>query len=125
ARLQRQTAAADAGRQAVADRFERRDPRIELGAPRAREPLPIALRRLLSRGEAVEGGTDPPERDAGRLPRLDQGDAAKRDSRVAALVPAGPPRNDQALALVETEGRGGHSAAPRQLCDRQRLSYLT
>src|SRR5437763_10054159 len=47
ARAQRETAAADARREAAADRLERRDALVELAPPAAREPLPVALGRRL------------------------------------------------------------------------------
>jgi hypothetical protein len=65
ARPQREAAAADARRQPAADRLERRNALVELAPPAPRQPLPVALRRLLARGQLVERGPDPLERDTG------------------------------------------------------------
>src|SRR5216684_2617717 len=61
--LERQTAAADARRQPAADRLERRDALVELAAPAAREPFPVALRRRAALRQGVEGGANALERD--------------------------------------------------------------
>src|SRR4051794_28945485 len=101
ARAERETAAADARRQPAADRLERRDALVELPAPAAREPLPIALRRGLPPRHLAEGGGDPAGGAAGRLPRLHERDAAQGDARVAPLVSVRPSSRDEPLALVE------------------------
>jgi hypothetical protein len=58
ARLQRKAAAADAGREAAADRQERLDAVVELAAPAARQALPVSLRRRAVRRQRVERRTD-------------------------------------------------------------------
>src|SRR5205814_7319970 len=50
---QGEAAAADAAGQAPADALERRDAQVELGAPAAREPLPVALGRRPVLGQRV------------------------------------------------------------------------
>src|SRR5581483_11383107 len=103
ARLQRQAPAADARRQPVTHRFERRDPLVELAPPGRREALPVALRRLLAVRQGVECDADALERDAGRLPSLDEGDPPERDGRIPALVAGRAVRGDESLPLVEAE----------------------
>ena len=118
ARLERQAAAADARRQPAADRPQRLDPRVELGDPAPREPLPVPLRRRLAGGERVERLLDPVERDAGLLAGLDERDAAQGRRDVAALVAVRPLGVDQPLALVEAERGLGNAAAGCELADR-------
>src|SRR4051794_1530764 len=122
---ERETAAADARRQAPADRLERRDALVELPAPAAREPLPVALRRCLSHRQLVERGPDPVERDAGCLPRLQERDAPQGDACVAPLVSVGPPSRDEPFALVEAKGRLRDAAPGRELADGQFPWHLT
>src|SRR5262249_39689670 len=100
---QRETAAADAGREPPPNRLKRRDALVELAPPACREPLPIALGRLPVDGQRVEGVPGAVARNARRLPGLDQRDAAKRHDRVAALVAVRTARADQASALVEPQ----------------------
>ena len=80
---------------------------------------------VLPAGSVVERGPDPLERDAGRLPRLDERDAAQRHARVAALVAVRAPRRDQPLALVEAERRLRDAAARGELADGQFPCHLT
>src|SRR2546421_10274121 len=116
ARLQREAAAADARGESRADRLEGRDPLVELCGPAAREPLPVALRRLLLR-QGLERRTDPVERDAGGLAGLHESDASQGHARIAALVSFGAARGYQTLAFVEAQGRLGDAAARRELAD--------
>src|SRR5918996_4230724 len=118
-----QAAAADAGREPVAQRLERRDLPVEVVAPAAREPLPVAAGRGSVGGERCERAADPLEWYAGGSPGLDDRDAAKDGSVVAALVPARSVGGDQPLRLVEAEGRGGDAAAARDFADRQLVGH--
>src|SRR2546429_3461029 len=122
--LQREAAAADARRQSRANRIEGRDPLVELRGPAARQPLPVAFRRLRVR-ERVERRADPLERDARGLAGLHERDAPQRHTWVAALVPVGAPRGDQPLALVEAQRRLRDAAARGELADRQFTRHLT
>src|SRR6266498_331295 len=125
ARLEREAAAADARVEPSADRLERLDAHVELLAPAAREPLPVALRRRASLGKGVERATDPLERDAGGLARPHESHAAERDCGIAALVAVGSVSGDQALPLVEAERRLGDAAPVRELADRKFVRHLT
>jgi len=118
ARLQRETAASDAGRQPAADRLQGLEPRVELGDPAAREPLPVAFRRRLARGERVERLPDPLERNPGLLAGLDERHPAQRRGDVAALVAVRALGVDQPLPLVEAECGLGDAASGCQLADR-------
>src|SRR5262245_34895499 len=122
ARLERETAAADARRQAIADRLQRLDPLVELAPPGVRELRPVALGRRLARRERVERSADAFEWDSGGLARLNEGDAAQRRTGIPALVALGALGGDEPLPLVEAEGRLRDAAAGRKLTDRQHLT---
>ena len=69
-----------------------------------REPLPVALGRRAVGRQRVERRADALERDARRLARLDERDAAQRDARVAALVAVGCARRRSGPCARRSEG---------------------
>src|SRR4051794_2621532 len=105
ARLEREAAAADARRQAAADRFQGLDALVELLPPARRQARPVTFRRRFAGGKRVERLLDALERDACCLARLDEGDPAQRDARVTALVSVCSLRRDQPLPLVKAKRR--------------------
>src|SRR5919198_2685941 len=115
AALQRKAAAPDAAREPVADGLEDRDALVQLAAPAAGEPLPVALRRGSVLRQRVERPANPLERDPGRLAGLHEGDPAEGDAGVAALVSLRAAGGDQPLPLVEAQRRGRDPAPARQL----------
>ena len=123
--VDRETAAADAGVEAVAERLQRGDPSLEVLAPALREPLPVAARGSAVRGKRRERGADAFERDARGAPGLDEGEAAEDGSFVAALVALRALGADQAFALVEPQRGGRDAASGRDLSDRQVGHHLT
>src|SRR5919197_228205 len=123
--VDRQAAAADARGEPVAHCLEGPDPAVEVLAPAAGEPFPVAARRGARGGERVERGPDPLERDPGGAAGLDQRDPAQDGTAVAPLVAVGSACREQALSLVEPE-RGRSNAAPGgELADRQLCTHLT
>jgi len=103
AAVDREAAAADAGRQAGAQRLERRDPLLQILAPAAREPLPVAPGGRAVRRQRRERLADLCERDAGGPAGLDQRDPAEHRAVVPALVAVGATGRNEALLLVEAE----------------------
>src|SRR5205085_84670 len=77
------------------------------------------------RGQLLERGPDPLERDAGRLSRLHERDAPQGDARVAPLVAVRPSSRDEPFALVEAESRLGDPAPLGELADGQLSHHLT
>src|SRR5690606_2800280 len=116
---QRQTAAADAPTEIVAQLRELSDAVVELRLPPAREPLPILHGRRAVVRQLVERGLDLAERHACTLRDLDDRDAAQHVSREAALVAGVAPALDQPLRFVEMDRRDRNTAARRDLADRQ------
>src|SRR3954447_494536 len=117
ARLERETAAADARRQPAADRLQHLDPLVELARPTARQSLPVALRRRLVRGQRVQRVPDPLERDPRLLAGLDERDSSERRRDVAPLVALGALRGDQSLPFVEPQGGLRYTASLGELAD--------
>jgi hypothetical protein len=122
--VDRQTAAADAGREPVADRLERRDAVVNVLAPALGQPLPVAAVRGPVRRQGGKGRADPVERYTRRAAGLDQRDPPQHGSLVAALVPGRSLRDDQPFTFVETERRRCHAAAGCNLADRQLSGHL-
>jgi hypothetical protein len=120
-----EAAAADACREAVAERLERFDALVDLGAPAAGEAFPVASGRRPLIREGVEGPLDLFEGDAGGAAGPDDGHAAEGRAPVAALVAAGALGLDQAALFIETERGGGDTAAGGELADRQLTGHLT
>src|SRR5690606_36012904 len=116
-----QAAAADASGQAVAQADQLLDAVVEVRAPGGRDRLPVALGGGAPLGQAIEFGLDLAQRDAHSLRDADEGDPAQHVARVAPLVSAGATTGDQALALVEVQGRHRDAAALRQLTGGQFL----
>ena len=119
ARAEREAAAADAGREVVAQPLELRDPRVDVAAPRPRQALPVAPGRGPIARQPVERVTKPPEGDSRRPPGVDHGDPPQHRAREPTLIPVRSAGPDQALGLVEPKRGRGHPAAPRKLADRQ------
>src|SRR5687768_12451443 len=90
--VDREAAAADARRQAPAERLEGRDAAVEVGAPALREALPVAAGRDAVLGQRRERLVDPLQRDSRRLAGLDERDPAEHRALVAALVAVRPSR---------------------------------
>ena len=98
---------------------------VEIVAPAAGEPLPVAARGRAVSGKRLECSADPFERDPGGAAGLDQRDPTKDGAVVAALVSARTARGDQPLCLLEAERRRGNAAAGGELADRQLSGHLT
>src|SRR5881392_4466013 len=123
--VDREAAAADARRQAVAEGLESLDAGVEVVSPLVREALPVLAARRAPRGEAFERASDVGERHSRCSAGLDERDAAQDGAVVAALVAVGSRRLDQAMALVEPQRRGCDPASRRDLSDRELRSHLT
>jgi hypothetical protein len=117
--VDREAAAAYAGREPVAERLQGGDLAVEVVAPATGEPLPVAARGSAVGGKRLERGADSLECDPGGAAGLDEGDPPKDRALVPALVSARSARGDQPLGLVEAERRGGDGAAGREFADRQ------
>lgn len=102
--VDREAAAADAGREPVAECFEGGDAAVDVLAPTAGQPLPVASVRCAVRRQGRKGCTDPVERNSRGAAGLNQRDPPKHGPLVAALVSRRSARNDQAFFLVEAEG---------------------
>src|SRR5512138_1222555 len=120
----RQTAAADAICEAIAQPRQARNAIIELRPPPPREPLPVlpcgraAIRqRRKRRGDLLQ-------RDAGALGDLDHSDPAQHVARIAAVVAAVAAAADQALRFVEMQRRDRDAAARRHLAHRKLAAQL-
>jgi hypothetical protein len=114
-----EAAAADAAGEPVAELLQPGDALVEGFLPAVGGALPELHGRRRVLGQEVQDLADQRERDADRLRGPDEGDPAQRGAVVTALVTGGAAAVDQALALVEPEGGGGHSAALGQLSDGQ------
>ena len=125
AAVDREAAAADAGREAVAERVERGYSPIQIVAPAAGEAFPVTARGTAMRGKRLERRTDPVEWDPGCAAGLDERDPTEHRPLVAALVSARAVRRDQPLGFVKAERRGGAAAAGGELADRQLACHLT
>src|SRR5262245_57506523 len=123
AAVDREAAAADARRQALAEGLQGLDARVEVVAPAVRETLPVAAARGAVARQRPERAPDPLERDAGRAARLDEREPAQDGAVVAALIPVGPRGRDQAPPLVEAQGRPRDPAARRDLADRELVGW--
>src|SRR6266581_7956709 len=123
--VDREAAAADACRQAVAEGFQSLDAGVEVVAPLVREAFPVLPGRGTARREPRERGVDLGEGESSGAAGLDERDPPEHGSVVAALVAVGARGLDQALALVEPQSRRRDSAARRDLADRELTSHLT
>jgi hypothetical protein len=101
--VDREAAAADAGREPVAERLESGDALVDVVTPAAGQPLPVAAGRGAVRGKGRKSCTDPSEGNSRRAARLDQRDPPKDGPLVSALVSSCSARDDQAFLLVEAE----------------------
>src|SRR6266511_3290591 len=101
--VNREATAANAGRKPVAECLEGGDAPIDVLAPAAGQPLPIAAGRDAVRGKGRKGCTDPFEGNARGAAGLDQRDPPKDGPLVSALVPRCSARDDQAFFFVEAE----------------------
>src|ERR1044072_6914513 len=117
--VDRQTAAADAVGQTVAQVLQLLDALGEVGAPALRDPRPVLLGQDVVLGEERQHVPDPRQRDADPLRGAYEGHPAERVAGVAALVAGGAAAVDEPFALVEPQRGGGDSAALGQLADRQ------
>src|SRR5436189_3706451 len=97
--VDREAAAADAGREPAAQRLEGGDLPVEVVAPSAGEPFPVSSRWRAAGGQAVERGSDPLQADPRGPAGLDQRDPAQDGAVVATLVAARSARRDQAPSL--------------------------
>ena len=102
--VDRETAAADAGREPVAECFEGGDAAVDVLAPAAGKPLPVASVRCAVRRQSRKSSTDPVEGNSRGAPGLNQRDPPKHGPLVAALVSRRSARDEQAFFLVEAEG---------------------
>src|SRR5436190_13339136 len=102
--VDREATAADAGREPGAKRLERRNAAVDVFAPAAGQPLPVAAGRGPVHRKRRKGCTNPFEGNPRGAPSLDQRDPPKHCPLVAALVSRRAARNDQAFFLVEAEG---------------------
>src|SRR5947208_14832030 len=78
--VDREAAAADARRQAVAEGLQSLDAVVEVVAPLVREPLPVLAARGAASGEAVKCLADLGQRDSGCPAGLDERDPAQHGS---------------------------------------------
>ena len=116
----RETAAADAGGQLVAQCGQLGDALVQIRLPVFRQVAAQSLAKSWrSSGSAAERLLDIGERDAGALGDLDDGDAAQHAAGIAALVAAAAHAPDQALGLVKMQRRDRDAAAGRDLADTQ------
>src|SRR2546430_8924788 len=84
--VDREAAAADAGREAVAEGEEIRDAAVEVVAPFVREAFPVLAARGAPRRQAVERVLDLGQLDAGGAAGLHERDPAEDGAVVTALV---------------------------------------
>ena len=102
--VDREASAADAGREPVAECFEGGDAAVDVLAPTAGQPLPVASVRCAVSRQSRKGSTDPVEGNSRGTPGLNQRDPPKHGPLVAALVSRRSARHEQAFFLVEAEG---------------------
>src|SRR6266576_2648700 len=121
--VDREATAADAGREPAAKRLERGNATVDVLAPAAGQPLPIAAVRGSVRRKRRKGCTNPFEGNPRGAPSLDQRDPPKDGPLVSALVSSRAARNDQAFFLVEAESRGSNPAAGSDFTDRQLIGH--
>ena len=107
AQAEGEASAPDAAAEAVPQVLQTGDALVQVVPPRGREPLPIATGRRAPIGQSIEGVLDAPERDADRLRRADERHPAQDLAREAPLVPGSARAADEALGLVEMQGRDG------------------
>jgi NAD(P)H-dependent FMN reductase len=120
-----QAAASDAVGEVVAQLLQTADSLIECVLPAARQAFPVAAGGHPTVGEVPQHRGDVGQRDAHPLGNADEGDDAQRVTAVAALVAAGAPAGDEALAFVEVQRRNRDAAALGQLPAKMPLEPLT
>ena len=125
ARVDRKTSTADARREPVADRMQRRDLAVEVVPPDARQPFPVAPCRRATCRKRVERRAYALQRDACGAARLDERDPSENRALVSPLVPARAARPDEPLRLVEAECGRRDAATGRNLSDGQLVGHLT
>jgi len=123
--VDREAAAADAGREPAAKSLQRFDLAVELVAPASGEPFPVAARGRAAGRQRLDRGTDSLERDPGGAAGLDQRDAPQDRAFITALIAARATRGDQPLRLLEAQRRRRDAAARRHFTDRQLGRHLT
>jgi len=101
--VDRKATAADASREPVAERLQRRNSAVNVLAPAARQTLPVAAGRGAVRRKGHKGCTNPFEGNSRGAAGLNQRDPPKHGPLVSALVPRRSARDDQAFLLVEAE----------------------
>src|SRR5690606_21181576 len=119
ARLERQAAAPDAAVEAVAQRLEQPDLRVQAGAPRRREPSPVLVVRSAVVGQGVERLADLLQRQPHLLGDPDERHPAEHLALVASLSTGGAGGLDEALVLVEPQRGRCDAGALAQRADRQ------
>src|SRR5690606_17936280 len=117
AAVEGEAAAADAVGEVVAEPLELLDAVVELAAPGGRQVGPVVAGRGAAFRQFGEGRLDGLERYAEPLGEPDEGDPAEGVAGVTALVARRAPAADQALRLVEVQGRHGDAAALGELAD--------
>jgi hypothetical protein len=119
AESQGETSTADTAAEAIPEVLQADDPLVEIVLPGRREPFPIPAGRGAAARQAVEGLLDAPERDAHRLGGADERHPPQYLPGEAPLVPSGSAAVDEALGLVEVEGRDGDTTTGRGLSHGQ------
>jgi len=97
---------------------------VEVLAPAGGQFGPVLTGRDAVVGQCGEGLADACQWDAQALRHPDERDAPQRLAGVAALIAAGAAGMNEALALIEVQGRNGHSAAVRHLARREFVDQL-
>lgn len=122
--FQRQATTADTGVQLLFDAREQVDSAGEFFFPGAAHVLPIFYRGRLILREGAEGGFDFFERESQSLRHFDVGNDSEHATRESALIALISQALDEALRLVEVDGRNGNSASSRQLSDRKHVIFI-
>jgi hypothetical protein len=102
--VDREATAADAGREPVAKPLKRGNATVDVLAPTAGQPLPVAAGRGPVHRKRRKRRTNPFEGNSRGTSSLDQRDPPKHCPLVATLVSRRSARNNQAFFLVEAKG---------------------
>ena len=117
ARVEAETAAADAAVELLLHRLEHRNPLVEYRLPRSSESGPVASVRGSTCRQRIERSPDLVQAQPHPLGDFDEPDPAHHVGPVPAVPGVGPLAGDQPVRLVEAQRRGRHARSPGHLSD--------
>jgi len=119
ARIDREAAAPDARVELVAQSGENRDSFVEQGLPSARQTLPIASRRRAGVGQRGQCLSDLGEAQSHELSSANEAHATQGVGVIPTVSRRVSFGVQQALVLVEPQGRRGDAGSPGDVADAQ------